>query len=193
MTASDSGRAPLRDAASRLEPDRRAPFPVGSDPPLTADAGWLAARYLTDRATVAAIAAEAGCSNSAVWLALRRHHIRLRGVAGRQAWGDTLTYEFLAARRAGGHKEVGREVGCHSATVREWRAYHGLLDVDAPLDRLAGWYADGVSIDEVARRAGVGQRTARRYLLAAGVQLRPPGRPRAAPKTRGLAAGTRHP
>jgi AcrR family transcriptional regulator len=149
-----------------------------------ADADWLRRRYLDDQATVADIAAEAGVDPATVHRALRRHDIPLRGPAGRRQWGDVLTAEFLGARKAAPATEIAEELGCSPSVVQEHRAMHGLLDLPDGLDwraaqRLKRLYErDCLSVVQVGEAIGVSKRTARRYLLAAGVTLRARGRPR---------------
>lgn len=96
--------------------------------------------------------------------------------------GDILTEDRLreAVEAGSSQRDIARAVGCHPQVVAEHLARTGL---SATLTRaqqrnLRRWYLrDGLSIEEVAKRAGVGERTARRQLLEAGVQLRLPGRP----------------
>lgn len=155
------------------------------------DPAWLRRRYLTDRARVADIAAEAGVDQSSVHRALRRHGISQRGPAGRQQWADVLTREYLTRQVVAGVpvRQIAEQVGCDPSTVRRWMQRHGLVVPEltgAQARRLRRWYVrDRLPIVEIARREQVSTQTARACLLAAGVTLRRPGRPKGAPPATG--------
>lgn len=146
------------------------------------DVAVLRRRYVDDAAPVAVIADELGVTVSTVHRALRREGVEPRGVTGRAEWGDVLTPEMLEGCLSEGMtvREIAADAGCDHVTVREWMARHGLSDALTAREREAyrSWYErEGLSVAAVAERAGIGRRTARRYLLEAGVALRPRGRP----------------
>lgn len=148
----------------------------------TIDPDHLRRRYLDDGAPVAEIAAEIGRDPAAIYRALRRDGIPLRGHPDRRDWSEILTYEYLdECQSAGmGTGDIAQAVDADWSTVAEWEARHGLSDRVDEQDRalVRRWYVEeGCSIAEVARRAMIGTRTARRWLLEAGVTLRPRGRP----------------
>lgn len=141
--------------------------------------------------TVREIATECGVVESTVHRALTAAGVERRPPPGRNDWSAVLTCEFLGGVTHLTDIEVAEQAGVialddpaerrkHGAQiVREWRAKYGLgdpLDVDAR-DELRRLYLDeGLSVVQVAGRLGIGERTARRRLLAAGVPLRGRGR-----------------
>lgn len=149
----------------------------------TIDPDLLRQRYSVDGATVDEISAEIGRDRRAIYTALHREGIPLRGTPGVSEWGDVLTHDYLSACADDGWStyRIAQEVGADWSVVAEWQAHHGLADRvdDATLDLVRRWYeVEGCSINEVARRAKIGRRTARRWLLEAGVTMRPRGRPK---------------
>lgn len=140
--------------------------------------------YEAERLPVAEIAERLGVTESGIYRALDRHGIPPRGyVDGRRSWGATFTREALSELLGMGWapNKIATIVGCDRSTVDEWMAYHGLSDVlsEARRAEYRQWYeVEGLSITQVAERAGVGRRTARRHLLESGVTMRPRGRPR---------------
>lgn len=146
----------------------------------TIDPDTLRRRYEVDGATVDVIAAEMRRDRRAIYDALHRDGIALRGRHDLRSWGDVLTVDYLSWCRSQGWSDyrIGVEVGCDGATVAEWLAVHGLSDRFSRSERARARrvYEAGATIPEVAERFGVGRRTARRLLLEAGVTLRPPGR-----------------
>lgn len=147
------------------------------------DADELRRLYLTEQLPVADIADRLGRSESGVYRALARHGVPLRGlVDGRREWGDVLTREALVELLSVWTPyRIAQLLKCDPATVDEWMAYHGLSTVltEGQRAEYRRWYDDeGLSITEVAARAGIGKRTARRHLLESGVAMRPRGRRR---------------
>jgi Homeodomain-like domain len=140
-------------------------------------AGWTARE----------IATECGVAESTVHRALTAAGVERRP----QHWGSVLTREFLASVTHLSDIEVAEKAGVITTDdtlrrrsrgaelAREWRAKHGLAE---PLDaktraELHRLYLDeGLSVVDVASHLGIGKRTARRRLLAAGVPLRGRGR-----------------
>lgn len=137
--------------------------------------------------TVREIAVECEVVESTVHRALTAAGVERRP----QHWGSVLTREFLASVTHLSDIEVAERVGVialgdpaerrkHGAEiVREWRAKYGLgdpLDVDARNELRRLYLDEGLSVTQVAGRLGIGERTARRRLLAAGVPLRGRGR-----------------
>lgn len=147
------------------------------------DRGWLHRRYAVDLAPVADIAAEASRDPSSVYRALARHGIAPRGPAGRAS--HDVDRDELAERIAHGQTlaSIAADYGCDPAVIYDRRVRWGLVEpreLGASPAQLRMWYDRyGWSVRRVADRLGVTPRTARRRLMAAGVQLRPPGRPRA--------------
>lgn len=140
-------------------------------PPTPIDPEWLREEYLKKRTPVAEIAAQAGCGRSAVWRALRRHGIPVRGdtrpnPASSAAW--------LQARldRGATYRDMAAEAGVAISTIHNWIAQAGLAEPPETAAELRRWYAQGLSIEDIARRMGISVFTARRDLHAAGVKLR---------------------
>ena len=94
-------------------------------------------------------------------------------------WERTLTKPFLRAEAKAGRtpKDIATAVGCSENTVRDQLARHGLLDIDGAPKSLVRDYAKHGSITAVADVHGVSFSTARRWLLAAGVELNDAHRP----------------
>ena len=94
-------------------------------------------------------------------------------------WAQTLTKPFLRAETKAGRtpKATAASVGCSENTIREQPARHGLLDVDGAPKSLARGYAKLGSITAVADLYEVSFSTARRWLLAAGVEIKDARRP----------------
>ena len=94
-------------------------------------------------------------------------------------WAATLTEAFLRAEAKAGRtpKETAAAVGCSENTVRDQLARHGLLDIDGTPKNLVRDYAKHGSITAVAGLHGVSFSTARRWLLAAGVEINEAHRP----------------
>lgn len=94
-------------------------------------------------------------------------------------WARTLTKPFLRAEAKAGRtpKETAAAVGCSENTVRDQLARHGLLDIDGAPQSLVRDYAKHGSITAVAGLHGVSFSTARRWLLAAGVEINEAHRP----------------
>ena len=94
-------------------------------------------------------------------------------------WAARLTKSFLRAEAKAGRspKETAAAVGCSENTVRDQLARHGLLDIDGAPKSLARDYAKHGSITAVADAHGVSFSTARRWLLAAGVEINDAHRP----------------
>ena len=97
-------------------------------------------------------------------------------------WAATLTKPFLRAEAKAGRtpKETAAAVGCSENTVRDQLARHGLLDIEGAPKSLVRDYAKHGSITAVAGVRGVSFSTARRWLLAAGVELNDAHRPTSA-------------
>src|SRR5262249_53715805 len=89
---------------------------------------------------------------------------------------------WVEARLAGGAKigEIARECEVSTATVRSWLRRHRLeLPSQRPTPkRLAEQYRALGSVNALAVDLAVAPETARRWLIDAGIELRPPGRPR---------------
>ena len=98
-------------------------------------------------------------------------------------WSETLTKQFLARELRAGHTpaQIAGTVGCSESTVRDQLVAHGLLEVAPAPKSLARDYARRGSITAVAARHGVSFTTARRWLLAANVELQEAHRPQTAP------------
>lgn len=94
-------------------------------------------------------------------------------------WAARLTKSFLRAEAKAGRtpKETAAAVGCSENTVRDQLARHGLLDVDGAPTSLVRDYTKHGSITAVADTHGVSFSTARRWLLAAGVEINEAHRP----------------
>ena len=94
-------------------------------------------------------------------------------------WAATLTKSFLRAEAKAGRtpKETAAAVGCSENTVRDQLARHGLLDIGGAPKSLARDYAKQGSITGVAELHAVSFSTARRWLLAAGVEINDAHRP----------------
>ena len=94
-------------------------------------------------------------------------------------WAAKLTKSFLRAEAKAGRtpKETAAAVGCSENTVRDQLARHGLLDIDGAPKSLVRDYAKHGSITAVAEVHGVSFSTARRWLLAAGVEINDAHRP----------------
>lgn len=149
----------------------------------TDDPGWLRRRYVEEGADAGAIAGELGVDVSTVHRALRRHNIPAVG----GAWGQLLSPERLRRHLDAGLSltAIAKDTGCDRATVRYWLARHELLEPPpaSEVRRLRGWYErDGLTVGQVAERLGVNRTTATRRLLAAGITLRPRGRPAPRPR-----------
>ena len=94
-------------------------------------------------------------------------------------WAEKLTKSFLRAEAKAGRtpKETAAAVGCSENTVRDQLARHGLLDIDGAPKSLVRDYTKRGSITAVADIHGVSFSTARRWLLAAGVEINDAHRP----------------
>ena len=94
-------------------------------------------------------------------------------------WAAKLTKSFLRAEARAGRtpKETAAAVGCSENTVRDQLARHGLLDIDGAPKSLVRDYAKHGSISAVANIHDVSFSTARRWLLAAGVEINEAHRP----------------
>ena len=94
-------------------------------------------------------------------------------------WAAKLTKSFLRAEAKAGRtpKDTAASVGCSENTVRDQLARHGLLDIDGAPKSLVRDYAKHRSITAVADIHGVSFSTARRWLLAAGVEINDAHRP----------------
>ena len=94
-------------------------------------------------------------------------------------WAAKLTKSFLRAEAKAGRtpKETAAAVGCSENTVRDQLARHGLLAVDGAPKSLVRDYAKHRSITALANVHGVSFSTARRWLLAAGVEINDAHRP----------------
>ena len=149
--------------------------------PKLADRRWLEQRYLADGATVEAIAEEAGAERSTVYRALWYHAIDRRGHLNVEAWSSRLTPDVLAPMLEAGKRpsEIAWELGCSPQTLLNALARHQLLPTDPREDQqLRQWYeAEGLSVEQIAVRLRRGPQATRRRLRAAGVQMRPAGRP----------------
>ena len=97
-------------------------------------------------------------------------------------WTTRLTKSFLRAEAKAGRtpKETAASVGCSENTVRDQLARHGLLDIGGAPKSLVRDYAKHGSITAVADIHGASFSTARRWLLAAGVELNDAHRPTSA-------------
>lgn len=142
---------------------------------------WLRRRYLTERAPVAAIAAEAGVNPSTVHRWLTACEIPRRGQHDRRRWDDVLTDQRLraAAKRGWTHVDVAYETGAPIRVVQDrWRRLG--LDPDAigNLD-MRRRYEAGETLASLAAASGCSQRTVARRIRDAGGRLRPAGRPQA--------------
>jgi transposase-like protein len=150
--------------------------------PPVGDAAWLRGRYLTDQAPVSAIAAEAGVNPATVYAALRRHDIPLRGKPGARAVRH-LDRDWLSARIAEGATPgaIARDTGMDRSSVLWQLAQYGLLDLTgdgryASAVNAAERYRKGQSLAAISAALGVDRRQVSLWLLALGVQIRPPGR-----------------
>ncbi len=97
--------------------------------PLLDDAEWLARRYVDEGATQAEIAAEAGCSKTAVQLAMARHGIEARPSGPRLLFPLLDDAEWLARRyvdEGATRAEIAAEAGCSKAAVRHALVRHGI-------------------------------------------------------------------
>lgn len=147
-------------------------------------AGWLHRRYTLDRATVADMAAEAGVDPSTIHRWLRAAGEPLRGAAGRRnLTGVSRTQLRRVLREAPTLRAAAGRLGVDEHTLRERARADGLLGGRAipdvvDVDALAATYAAGVSLAALAGASGVSVRTVRRWLVEAGVAMRPAGRPR---------------
>ena len=94
-------------------------------------------------------------------------------------WKAILSKSFLRAEAKAGRtpKETATSVGCSENTVRDQLARHGLLDVEGAPKSVARDYAKNGSITAVAEMHRVSFSTARRWLLAAGVEIKDAHRP----------------
>lgn len=139
---------------------------------------YLGQRYTREQATVPQIAREVGCSGRAVYDALARHRIPLRGQARgpRPDWTAVLTSDYLTAE----YVEAGRdmddiagEIGCSAMTVQRALVRHGIPARPArPLDGRV--YRDLATVEAIsdldaAEIVGAAQTTASRARRKAGI------------------------
>ena len=94
-------------------------------------------------------------------------------------WAKTLTKRFLRDELKAGRtpRETAAAVGCSENTVRDHLARHGLLEIEGTPKSLVRDYTRHGSITAVADIHGVSFSTARRWLLAAGVEINDAHRP----------------
>ena len=147
------------------------------------DVDWLRRRYIDDQAPVSEIAAEAGVHPATVHRWIAAAGIDRRGPVG-QSDTSLLTRRRLAAwvRQGWSTRRIAAETGLAPTTVAEHLARHGLRtsETSIDVDEAAALYRAGMSLPAVAERVGCHPRTVRRHLLAAGVEMRPRGRPASA-------------
>lgn len=147
-----------------------------------ADRAWLERRYHHDGATVAAIAVEAGADPSSVWRWLERHGIALRDASpGRRTLAHLSDATIKAAVDRAEHDTAAAEaLGVDLATLTERLARMGLRPWPGGSEgakEMAAEYRAGAGIAAIAEARGLSVRTVRRRLGAAGVEMRPRGRP----------------
>lgn len=155
-------------------------MPAPNAAPLLADRDWLHRRYTVERTPVATIADEAGTDASNVYRALARHDIpRRHAHRALDDDRDEITSRVLAGDTITG---IAADYDVDPAIVYDRCYAWGLRDVSelgASPAQLRHWYTGlGWPLRRVADKLGVTPRTARRRLMAAGVELRPVGRPR---------------
>lgn len=142
---------------------------------------YLGQRYTREQATVPQIAREVGCSGRAVYDALARHRIPLRGQARgpRPDWTAVLTADFLAVEYVGAGRDmddIAGEIGCSAMTVQRALVRHGIPARPArPLDGRV--YRDLATVDAIsdldaAEIVGAAQTTASRARRKAGIPPR---------------------
>jgi transposase-like protein len=113
----------------------------------------VVARYLAGD-SVEELARCVGVSTAAVYAALHRAGVALRGTKGPHVpdFGEVLTAEFLRAEYVEGGRscaELAGEVGCSEATVRNWRRRHG-IPARGPAQRRRAYQFPGELLDAVA-------------------------------------------
>lgn len=150
------------------------------------NAEYLTRRYASDGASVVEIAAETGTSANAVYGALRRQRIPLRGVsrASNVSYASVLTADYLAAvyvERGDSMEDIAAAIGCQPATVMRWLRRHGITTRPAraiePRVYTDLTVAGGSTPAAAAAAVGAARSTAGLAYRRAGVQ-RPKGRPR---------------
>lgn len=150
------------------------------------DAAYLTRRYIVDGASVVEIAAETGASAHAVYGALRRQRIPLRGVSRPRNvnYASILTADYLTAayvERQQSMEDIAAAVGCQPATVMRWLRRHGIA-TRPPRAIEPRVYTDLTVADDTtpaaaAAAVGAARSTAGLAYRRAGAQ-RPKGRPR---------------
>lgn len=138
-------------------------------------------RYVAEEATVVEIAAETGASAHAVYDALKRHRIALRGVRRPRHvdYSRTLTKAYLLEHYVDAQKsleDIAVEVGCTPATVSRWLHRHG-IDARPARALQPRVYPDlvvdpDVASGDVAARTGAARSTVNAAYQRAGVRRR---------------------
>ena len=158
--------------------------------PQLADGEWLRRRYVEEHVGPVRIAREVGCTGRAVFCALARHGIPVRGEAGRVSQLDAYSdAQVAAAFRAAPNLDVlAEQWGVDKGTARmrviragvdaraERRALTPPLHVTHPIlgdpGRLADLY-DRHTAEIIARRLGVSAVTVGKALRFHGIPVRP--------------------
>lgn len=146
-------------------------------------AEFLRRVYVAEHRSVSEVAALAGCSPSAVSLALRRHGIPARPPGGLRDDLDPAELRRLYLDEWLPFTEIGRRLGAHAETVAAHAARLGLVAEREALYALEGeraceLYRDrGLTLAQVGEHLGVSRETVRRHLKRHGVPRRPRGRP----------------
>lgn len=128
---------------------------------------------------IAAIAVEAGVSVSQVHRRLRAAGIPPRGPGGRADWTTVLTPRMLraAVKRGETAEDIAGRVGAPDQVVRDRLRRLGMYGNGDK--HMAAAYQAGESLSSIATRHRLSVRTVARRVRESGVDLRPPGRPRA--------------
>lgn len=148
-------------------------------------AAWLHRRYTLNRARVVDIAAEAGVDPATIYTWLRKAGEPLRGPPGRRSLTGITTGQISRAlREAPTFRAAAQRLGVDDHTLRERARADGLvggdgIPTDVEISDLSGRYQAGATLAALADEVGVSVRTIRRWLIEAGVAMRPAGRRRA--------------
>ena len=150
------------------------------------DAAWLTGRYVTDGASLAAIADEVGCSPTTVSAALTRHDIPTRPANGASRPGQLDDPGWLTRRYVtdgASTRAIADEVGCDPTTVSAALTRHdiptrtanrasrpGQLDDPGWLTRR--YVTDGASQADIADEVGCDPSTVSAALTRHGIPTR---------------------
>ncbi len=188
VIADEVGCSPSAVSAALTRHGR--PASGASRPGQLDDRAWLTGRYVTDGASLAAIADEVGCSPTTVSAALTRHDIPTRPANGASRPGQLDDPGWLTRRYVtdgASTRAIADEVGCDPTTVLAALTRHDIPTRTANASRPGqlddpGWLTrryvtDGESQADIADEVGCSRSAVSAALTRHGIPTRPAGPP----------------